>query len=95
MIVGTLLLSLRLTGCKSLKDKRQVLRSLLGRVRRDYQVAMAEVGDNELWGNAEVGVACVSTDAAHADSILQHICNAFDSAPNMEVLNAVKGVRRV
>ena len=94
MVVGTLCLTLRLEGCRSLKDKRQILRSLMDRARREFCVAIAEVGDHDLWGNAVVGVACVSTDAAHAESILQHVVDSFDSSPLIEVEAAVKEIDR-
>jgi uncharacterized protein len=94
VVVGTLCLCLRLEGCRSLKDKRQILRSLLDRIRRDFGVAIAEVGDYDLWGNAVVGVSCVSNDPAHVESILQHVIDAFDGSPLIEVVEAVKEVER-
>lgn len=72
-----------------------MLTALLSTVRRNFGVAIGEVGDNDLWGNAEVGVACISTSVSHADSILQQVCDAFDLAPNLVVVEAAKEVRRV
>lgn len=85
MVTGTLEVSLRLGGCTSLKDKRQILRSLLDRARREFQVAIAEVGDLELWGNATLGVACVSNNSIHAESILQHVLDMVERDPRVEV----------
>lgn len=59
MTVGVLRVCLRLEGCRSLKDKRQILRSLLEGLRQDYKASVAEVGDHDLWGSAEIGVAVV------------------------------------
>ena len=94
MIIGSMELELRLDGCRSLKDKRHVLRSLMDRARHDFNVAIAEVGDNDLWGNATVGVACVSNGAQHAESILQHVIDAFDACPDVSVESASKSVDR-
>ena len=94
MIVGTLELSLRIEGAFSLKDKRQVLRSLLDRSRREFHVAIAEVGDHDLWNSAFVGVACVSTDATHAESVLQHVIDLFDTHPEVAVEAADKRIER-
>ena len=94
MVVGTLLLHLKLEGCRSLKDKRQVL-SMIERIRLKFHVAIAEVADNDLWGNASIGVACVSTNAAHAESVLDAVLNAFDERPDLEVEGVEREVLRL
>jgi uncharacterized protein YlxP (DUF503 family) len=65
--------TLRIPESGSLKDKRQVVRSVMPRIRNKFQVAVAEVGDNEAWQIATIGVACVSNSARHADEILAEI----------------------
>ncbi|MBX3118291.1 MAG: DUF503 domain-containing protein [Fimbriimonadaceae bacterium] len=94
MVVGILQIFLRLPGCRSLKDKRRVLRSLIDRVRRDYQVSIAEVGDNDLWGNAEVGVTVVSSSAMQVESILSKVLDAFAGNPEVEMEGSQKDVER-
>ncbi|MDR3690798.1 MAG: DUF503 domain-containing protein [Fimbriimonas sp.] len=94
MIVGTLELCLRLDGAFSLKDKRSVLRSLLDHARRDFRVSAAEVDDHDLWNSAVIGIACVSNDAAHAESTLQHVIDLFDAHPAVAVESALKQVER-
>jgi len=94
MVIGSMELQLRLEGCKSLKDKRRILRSIMDRVRHDFNVAIAEVEDNDLWGNATLGVACVSNDPHHAESILQHIVGAFDDYATVSVQSEVKSIER-
>jgi uncharacterized protein YlxP (DUF503 family) len=94
MIIGSMEIQLRLDGCKSLKDKRRVIRSLIERVRRDFHVSISEVGDQDLWGNASIGVACVSNDSRHAESVLQHVVDAFDASPSVSVDSAEKRIER-
>jgi uncharacterized protein YlxP (DUF503 family) len=94
VIIGSLEIQLRLEGCESLKDKRRILRSLMDRVRHEFHVAIAEVDDTELWGNATVGVACVSNSARHADSILQHVIDAFDANPSVIVESVSRSTER-
>ena len=65
--------SLRLAESGSLKDKRQVVRSVAQRIRNKFQVSVAEVADNDAWRIATIGVACVSNEAAHCERILQEI----------------------
>jgi len=57
----------------SLKDKRQVIRSLMQRIRNTYHAAVAEVADNDAWQTATIGVAVVSNSAQHCDQMLREI----------------------
>jgi len=75
MVIGTLVLRLQVPESGSLKEKRQVVRSLVARVRRTFDVAIAEVGDQDLWQAVELGVACVSSSARHADEVCQKVLN--------------------
>jgi uncharacterized protein len=94
MVIGTLELHLRMEGSFSLKDKRRLLRPLIERIRNDYHVAVAEVGDMDLWNSAVLGVACVSNDAAHAESILQHVIDHLDGVAEVELEGVVRDVTR-
>jgi uncharacterized protein YlxP (DUF503 family) len=64
---------LRLPESGSLKDKRQVVRSVSQRLRNKFQVAVAEVDDNDAWQIATIGVACVANTARHCDEVLSEI----------------------
>ena len=70
MIVGVCRITLRLPENSSLKGKRQVVRSLTARLRNKFNVAVAEVGDNDRWQIATIGLTCVSNDARHAQEML-------------------------
>lgn len=73
MVIGILRLTLHLPNSGSLKAKRHVVGGLLRRIRQQFQVAAAEVGERDLWQLAHVGVACVSADGRHADEVLAHV----------------------
>lgn len=72
-VVGVLRFSIRLPAAMTLKDKRQVVGSLLARIRARFQVAVAEVGGLHLVQRAEIAVVCVSNQPAHASSILNRV----------------------
>jgi hypothetical protein len=93
MVVGTLQLSIRIDRAFSLKDKRRVVRSLIERARGSCHVAIAEVDDHDLWNVSTIGVACVSNDPRHAESILQQVIDLFDGCPEIEVEAAEKNLR--
>ncbi len=73
MVIGTLQLTVQIPESGSLKDKRMVVRSITSRVRQTFGVAVAEVGDQDVWQTAVIGVACVSNSARHADEICQKV----------------------
>jgi uncharacterized protein YlxP (DUF503 family) len=72
MVVGVCRLKLRLPESSSLKDKRQVVRSLTTRLRNKFNVAVAEVDSNDAWQIATIGITCVSNDARHAREMLDN-----------------------
>lgn len=78
MFVGVLQAELSIPGAFSLKEKRSVLKGLLERLRREHSVSAAEVGDQDVWNRAVVGVAFVSNDARHAQSHLQQVVNRLE-----------------
>ena len=64
---------LRIPENLSLKGKRQVVKSVVARIRNKFDVAVAEVDDNDLWQVATIGVCCVSNDKRHANQILSRV----------------------
>lgn len=73
MVVGTCRITLSLPGNDSLKGKRKVVRRILDRARSRFNVAAAEVGDNDVHRRAVLGFAVVSNDHRHANSMIDEI----------------------
>jgi uncharacterized protein YlxP (DUF503 family) len=73
VVIGALTLTVHVPESQSLKDKRQVVSSLLARIRRQFNVAAAEVEDQDTWQLATLGVVCVSSDRRHADEMCQKV----------------------
>ena len=86
MFVGILRLTLHLPAPGSLKSKRHLLRSALDRVRARYPVAIAEVGSNDAWQRAVVGVAAVSNDHAFVNELLDKVADFVGSVHGGQVL---------
>ncbi len=66
-------LEVHLPYAHSLKDKRQVLRSLKDRLRSHFNVAVAEVDHQELWQRATIGVVSISNEQAHVSRLLENV----------------------
>ena len=79
MIVGVARFRLRLPENHSLKGKRGVVKSLCARIQGEFRIAAAEVGDHDVWQIAEIAVACISTERAHADAVLDRVYHFVES----------------
>jgi uncharacterized protein len=78
MAVGLLTLELHLAEAQSLKDKRQVLRSLKDRLRQNFNVAVAELDFEDTWQRSVIGVATVSNEEHHVEETLQKVLAEAD-----------------
>jgi len=78
VVIGVVQLTLNIPAARSLKDKRRVLKSLLARLHNQHNVAVAEVGDNDLWQICRLGAAVVSNRSDHANSQLSAIVNMIE-----------------
>ncbi|MBM3499395.1 MAG: DUF503 domain-containing protein [Armatimonadetes bacterium] len=85
VIVGTLTLDLYISDALTLKDKRQVVKSLLGRIGERFNAAVAEVGALENPRRATVAVATVANSREHVDRVLSAILRFCESDPRAEV----------
>ena len=73
------MVTLHLPASHSLKDKRQVVRSLSERLRRTFNVAVAEVEEQDQWQTAVLGLAVVSNEAGHAERQLERILEVIEA----------------
>jgi uncharacterized protein YlxP (DUF503 family) len=80
MFIAACRIELELPESSSLKDKRQVLRSLMARIRNTFNAAVAEVDYQESWRDAALGIVCVSNSASHARSMAEAVAAYVDEA---------------
>ena len=73
LVIGVCRVTLRLPENHSLKGKRQVLKSLIPKLHNRFNVSAAEIGDQDSWQMAELGICCVSNDDRHADQVLASV----------------------
>ena len=88
MNVGVCTVSLRLPENSSLKGKRQVLKSITSRVRNKFNVAVAEVDDNDVWQVATIGICCISNNNRHTNEVLSKVVDfIIGSRFDVEILD--------
>lgn len=85
MVIGVLTVNLLVADSNSLKDKRQVVKSLLDGIRNRYNVSAAELDALDMWRRAVIGAACISNDKDVANSVLNRILTSIESNPRVAV----------
>jgi uncharacterized protein len=89
MIIGVSQITLHLPGSQSLKDKWQIIKSVMARVRNRFEVAIAEVEEQDRWQIAVLGITCVSNSGQHADEVLGHVRRFIEETrPDILVSNS-------
>jgi uncharacterized protein YlxP (DUF503 family) len=88
MIVGAALIEIHVHGSHSLKEKRGVVRSVLGRIRSRFNVSAAEVGGQDTWQRAVLGVVTAGNDARAARTVLEKVVEFVESLGLAEVTNS-------
>ena len=86
MVIAYALFDLHLPGCRGLKEKRMIVKSLKTRIRNDFEVSAAEVGAQDLLQRAQIGVGVVGPDQAVLDALLQNILSFVEQNLDGEIL---------
>ena len=73
MPIASLTLEIRIEGAHSLKDKRQVVRSLKDKLRAHFNVSVAELEETDLWQRATIGVVAISSSKDYLQGQMQLI----------------------
>src|ERR1700736_5521524 len=89
MRVGLLTLELQISDAHSLKDKRQIVRSLKERLRRHFNVAVAELEYQDVWQRSIIGVVTLSTAEQHVEESLQLVLKEADRLLGPVLINHV------
>lgn len=82
MVIGVALMTYRIHDCNSLKGKRKIVKSIISRIRNTYNASVAEVGSNDIYQKAEIGVSLVGNDRRVINSTLDKI---IDFAEDLEL----------
>ena len=76
MSIATLTLELGIEHAQSLKDRRQVVRSLKDKLRHGFNISVAELDDAMVWNRATLGVVAISSSAAYLAGQLREVESA-------------------
>ena len=87
MVVGIMKITMIIPGNSSLKGKRKVVKSLLDKLRSRFNLAAAEVEDNDLWQKAGLGLAFVGNDRRFINSSMDKILDFIYRTSEAEIVD--------
>jgi len=88
VVIGACTIEINLPGLTSLKQKRSLLKSLIARLHKEFNISAAEVDLHDAWQATTLGVVMVSTSAAHAQNLLNNLVSWLEThRPDLEVVD--------
>ena len=88
MIVGTCMLKLNIFESDSLKDKRHIIKAIIGRLQSRFNISIAEVDLNDSWRSSVIGFACVTNDTNHANQVISNVIKFIDNDTRVEIVDS-------
>lgn len=85
MFLGILQFDLLIHDAQSLKDKRRVVKSVKDRLHREHMISVAEVGAQEIWNVARMGLAVVAGSGGYASDVLDRVTAKLRALPDAEL----------
>ena len=90
MITGTLKITLYAPWVHSLKEKRMVVKSICGKSAAKFNISISEVEEQDVHQTIVIGIACVTNETSHCDSILTNVLKFIESNTEAETVKTEK-----
>ncbi len=87
MIIGLLQVEIYLPSVHSLKNKRQILKSIITKVRNKFNVSISETDNNDLWQRASISVCIVTNEAGFAHQVMEKVMGEIGRNHECEILD--------
>ena len=87
MVIGCCSIKFYLHGNNSLKGKRRVVRAIKDRLKNDFNVSVAEVGNQDVWQSLHIGISAVSSAKPYMDGLMAKVVDAIDRMNLAEIVD--------
>jgi hypothetical protein len=88
MVVGVGHIVFRIHQCRSLKEKRKVVKAIVARIRNHFNASVAEVADNDIYQRAVIGISLVGSDRRMINAKLDKVFNFADGLGLAEMIDS-------
>lgn len=88
MIVGTCMLKINIFEADSLKEKRHIIKAIIGRLQSRFNISIAEVDLNDKWQSSVIGFACVTNDTSYANEVISKVIKFIDNDSRVEIIES-------
>jgi uncharacterized protein YlxP (DUF503 family) len=88
VVIGAMSIRLFIHENDSLKGKRRIVKSIIGKVKSRFNVAIAEVEYNDKWQRIGLGISAVGNDRGHIDSVLSAVLSFIESLYLAELIGS-------
>ena len=79
MTVGILSLTIHLPYCQSLKEKRRLVKPILARLHKEFNISVVEYDHHDTWQSCELLIACAASRGIHVEQILARVIAFYES----------------
>ena len=87
MVIGCCSIKFYLHGNNSLKGKRRVVRAIKDRLKNDFNVSVAEVGDQDVWQSLHIGISAIGSNRPYMDGLISKVLDAIDTMNLAEMVD--------
>jgi uncharacterized protein YlxP (DUF503 family) len=87
MVIGSGIIEIWIVESRSLKEKRGVISRILKRTQNEFNISIAEIGENDHWKRAKIGFSVVGNDSRYINGKIDHVLRFIDNLQLAEVLN--------
>lgn len=90
MVIGVIGWEMEVFGCRSLKEKRGVLKSLKDRLHDRFNISVAETGHQDVWQRAELTACVVASQRRQAESVLESVDRFVNGEPRARIIDSYR-----
>ena len=95
MVIGCCSVKFYLHGNNSLKGKRRVVRAIKDRLKNDFNISVAEVGNQDVWQSINLGISAVGVDQAYINGLLSKVIDAIDRMNLAEIVDCKTEILKI
>jgi hypothetical protein len=87
MLLGICTINLYFSNSQSLKDKRNIIKSVKSRIRNHFNVSVSEINNHDLWKNTTLGIACIGNEKRYLNDVLNKVIKFIDQQNHLQLID--------